>query len=217
MMDYNILFIDEESTQHDQFMDYFEHVCPEIVPQCEFPLATVDEMLQRIEELSPDAVVTDFRLNEIRIDIHYNVKYNGIDLINAIREQREGFPCFVITSFDDEAVNGSDDVNMVYIKDILRPAADKAKVTFAERITRQIDKYRSRIGNARQELSVLIEKRYNGNANICDEERIIELDSFLEKSLDSYDSIPEQLKKLSNLDRLNTLINKVDNLLKKME
>jgi hypothetical protein len=180
-------------------------------------LATVDEMLQRIEELSPDAVVTDFRLNEIRIDIHYNVKYNGIDLINAIREQREGFPCFVITSFDDEAVNGSDDVNMVYIKDILRPAADKAKVTFAERITRQVDKYRSRIGNARQELSVLIEKRYNGNANICDEERIIELDSFLEKSLDSYDSIPEQLKKLSNLDRLNTLINKVDNLLKKME
>lgn len=217
MMDYNILFIDEESTQHDQFMDYFEQVCPEMVPQCEFPLATVDEMLQRIEELSPDAVVTDFRLNEIRIDIHYNVKYNGIDLINAIREQREGFPCFVITSFDDEAVNGSDDVNMVYIKDILRPAADKAKVTFAERITRQVDKYRSRIGNARQELSVLIEKRYNGNANICDEERIIELDSFLEKSLDSYDSIPEQLKKLSNLDRLNTLINKVDNLLKKME
>ena len=103
-MDYNILFIDEESTQHDQFMDYFEQVCPEIVPQCEFPLATVDEMLQRIEELSPDAVVTDFRLNEMRIDIHYNVKYNGIDLINAIREQREGFPCFVITSFDDEAV-----------------------------------------------------------------------------------------------------------------
>ena len=67
-MDYNILFIDEESTQHDQFMDYFEQVCPEIVPQCEFPLATVDEMLQRIEELSPDAVVTDFRLNETVID-----------------------------------------------------------------------------------------------------------------------------------------------------
>lgn len=216
-MDYKILFIDEESTQHDRFLDYFEQVCPEIVPECEYPLSTVPEMLQRIEELCADAVVADFRLNEMRTDIHYNVNYNGIELINAIREQRDGFPCFVITSHDDEAVNGSDDVNLVYIKDILRPAADKAKVTFAERITRQVDKYRSRIGNARQELSVLIDRRNSGNANVHDEERIIELDSFLEKSLDSYDSIPEQLKELSNLERLNTLIGKVDDLLKKFE
>ena len=216
-MDYTILFIDEESTQHDQFLDYFEQVCPEIVPKCEFPQPSVEEMLQRIEELHPDAVVTDFRLNEMRIDIHYNVKYNGVELINAVREQRDGFPCFVITSHDDEAVNGTDDVNMVYIKDNLRPATDKAKVTFAERITRQVDKYRSRIGNARIELSSLIDKRNSGNANVHDEERIIELDSFLEKSLDSYDSIPVQLKELSNLERLNTLIGKVDDLLKKFE
>lgn len=216
-MDYKILFIDEESTQHDLFMDYFEQVCPEITPTCEFPLPTLQEMIQRIEEICPDAIVTDFRLNEIRIDIHYNVKYDGIKLIKAIREQREDYPCFVVTSHDDEAVNGSDDVNMVYIKDILRPASDNAKVTFAERITRQVDKYRSRIGNARQELSALIEKRNNGNANVYDEERIIELDSFLEKSLDSYDSVPKQLKNLSNLDRLNTLINQVDELLKKLK
>ena len=216
-MDYKILFIDEESTQHDQFLDYFEQVCPEIVPKCEFPLSTIGEMLQRIEELCVDAVVTDFRLNEMRTDIHYNVNYDGVELINAIRKQRDGFPCFVITSHDDEAVNGTDDVNMVYIKDILKPDADKAKVTFAERVTRQVDKYRSRIGNARQELSALIEKRYSGKANVHDEERIIKLDSFLEKSLDSYDSIPDELKELSNLKRLNTLIGKVDDLLKKFE
>lgn len=216
-MDYKILFIDEESTQHDQFLDYFEKVCPEIVPKCEFPLPSVDEMLQLIEDFRPDAVVTDFRLNEMRVDIHYNVKYDGVELINAIREQRDGFPCFVITSHDDEAVNGTDDVNIVYIKDILRPFADKAKVSFAERILRQVDKYRSRIGNARQEISTLIDKRYSGYANVHDEERIIELDSFLEKTLDSYDSIPEQLKELSNLERLNTLIGKVDDLLKKIE
>jgi len=216
-MDYSILFIDEESTQHDQFMDYFEQVCPEIVPQCEFPLPTINEMLQRIEELCPDAVVTDFRLNEVRVDIHYNVKYDGIELINAIHEQREGFPCFVITSFDDEAINGSDDVNMVYIKDILRPETDKAKVTFAERITRQVDKYRSRLGNAKQELATLMKKRNDGAANVYDEERIIEIDSFLEKSLGAYDSIPKELKKLSNLDRLNSLIGRVDELLSKIE
>lgn len=216
-MDYKILFIDEESTQHDLFLDYFEKVCPEIVPKCEFPLPSVIEMLQLIEELHPDAVVTDFRLNEKRVDFHYNVKYNGVELINEIRGQRDGFPCFVITSHDDEAVNDTDDVNIVYIKDILNVDTDKAKVTFAERITSQVDKYRSRIGNARKELSSLIDKRHSGIANVQDEERIIELDSFLERTLDSYDSIPEQFKSLSNLERLNTLIGKVDELLKKFE
>lgn len=217
MMDYKILFIDEEETEQDKFLDYFETVCPEIIPECMFPAPTLDEMMGKIEEYKPDAVITDFRLNEIRVDIKYAVKYNGVELIKTIREQMEGFPCFVITSFDDDAVNDTDDVNLVYIKDILGPIKDKSKVTFAQRIISQIDKYHSRIGNARIELNDLIEKRNKGYANIHDEERIIELDSFLEKSLDAYDSIPKEMKQLSNLDRLNTLIKKIDDLIMKFE
>ena len=216
MMGYNILFIDEEETQQDLFKDYFEAACPEIEPSCVFPLATLDEMLGRIDELHPDAIVTDYQLNEIKIDIRYTVKYNGIELIKAIREQREDFPCFVITSFDDEAVNGSDDVNIVYIKDILKPDADRAKVTFAERIKLQIDKYRSRIENAKQELSSLLDKRSSGTANVFDEDRIIKLDSFLEKALCAYESIPSEMKKLTNLERLTKLIDRVDSLLEKL-
>lgn len=216
-MDYKILFIDEESTQQDRFLDYFEVVCPEITPDCMFPAPTINEMLRIIEEYKPDAIVTDFRLNEMKLDIKYTVKYNGIELINAVRQQMEGFPCFVVTSFDDDAVNDTDDVNLVYIKDILRTEKDKAKVTFAQRIIMQVDKYRSRIGNARIELKTLIDKRKSGKASIHDEERIIELDSFLEKSLDAYNSIPKQLKELTNLQRLDVLISKVDVLLKKIE
>ena len=147
-MKYTILFIDEESTQHDKFMDYFETVCPDAVPKCELPLQTLDEMLDKVWSLCPDAIVTDFQLNDKRLDIDYTVKYNGVELIRAIREQREDFPCFVITSFDDEAVNGSDDVNLVYIKDVLKHETNNAKVIFAERVTQQIDKYRSRIEKA---------------------------------------------------------------------
>lgn len=217
MMDYRILFIDEESTQHDRFKDYFELMCPDITPICEFPLSSIGEMLERIDEIHPDAIITDFLLNDIRVDIHYTVKYNGVELIDAIREQREDFPCFVITSFEDDAVNDSEDVNLVYVKDILKPDADKAKVPFAQRVILQIEKYNSKIGNARKELSALIKKRHSGEADVYDEERIIELDTFLERSLDAYDSVPKALKELSNLDRLNALINKVDELLKKVE
>lgn len=217
-MDYKILFIDEEKDQQDEFLDYFESVCPEITPHCLFPLPTIEEMMGKIEELRPHAIVTDFQLNEIKVDIKYTVKYNGVELIKSIRGQMDGFPCFVVTSFDDDAVNDSDDVNLVYIKDILRTKKeeDKAIVTFAERITSQIDKYQSKIGNAKKELMDLINKRKAGKATAQDEERIIELDTFIEKTYDNTFVVPKEMKRMSNLDRLNTLIDQVDELLNKL-
>lgn len=79
MMDYKILFIDEEEKQHDRFMDYFEAICPEIEPVCVLPKPSLEEMMALIDELHPDAIVTDYRLNEIKLHINYTVKYNGND------------------------------------------------------------------------------------------------------------------------------------------
>ena len=94
---------------------------------------------------------------------------------------------------------------------------DKAKVTFAERIISQIDKYQSKIGNAKKELMTLLDKRKSGNVTAADEEKIIELDTFLEKTYDNTFVVPKEMKTMSNLDRLNTLINQVDELLKKLD
>ena len=215
-MKYTIVFVDEETTQHDTFMDYFEDVCPEAIPKCELPLPSMEEMIDKIWSLCPDAIVTDFQLNDKKADIDYNVKYNGVELIKALRAQRENFPCFVITSFDDEAVNDSDDVNLVYIKDVLYRKVNNEKVIFAERVTQQINKYRSRIETAKHELATLINKRRSTGANVYDEQRIIELDTFLERALGAESSVPPELKAFSNLDRLNRLINKVDELLERI-
>ena len=73
-----------------------------------------------------------------------------------------------------------------------------------------------RIDNARKELSILIEKREKGNATVQDEERIIELDTFLEKTYGKEDAVPSELKHMSNLEKLNTLIDKVDCLINKL-
>lgn len=216
-MDYRILFIDEEDSQHDDFLDYFESIYPEITPNCLFPCKTMEEMIQVIDDYKPDAIITDYRLNEIKTNIKYNVPYNGVQLIKTIREQWDNFPCFVVTSFDDDAVNDSDDVNLVYIKDILHQSKDKAKVPFASRITNQIEKYIKRKVDAGRELSTLIAKREAGNANCQDENRIIQLDTFLERTLGAHNSVPEELKQLTNLDRLNSLIDKVDELIKRLD
>lgn len=54
-----------------------------------------------------------------------------------------------------------------------------------------------------------------GSISLQEEQRLIDLDDFLEKSLDSYHAIPKEMKELSNLKNIATLIDKVDDLLKK--
>jgi len=218
---YKILFIDEEQETFDDFLDYVEYSSTKdkIEVQTEFPLENIEEMIELIFKINPDAIVVDFRLNEMKTDIQYNVPYNGVELVDEFLKTRMGFPCFVLTAFDDLAVSASDDVNKVYIKNILHNNKEesKAKAKFLDRVINQIEHYKSKINNAEKELLSLIELRKSGKAGISDEERIIELDQFLENTIDRKHSIPKGYKTLSNEDRLNKILNTVDEILKKVD
>lgn len=218
---YKILFIDEQQDDIDQFKDYVEETNTkenmEVI--AEYPLESLEEMVQVIFKISPDAVITDFMLNEYRENFDYNVPYNGVQLVRELTSVREGFPCFVMTSFDDNAIKESDDVNIVYIKDILHNSEKrtKAKANFLERVESQINHYKSRIEEAENELLRLIELRNSAKATIDDENQIIKLDHFLETAIDKRNSIPEGYKTLSNTNRLDEILSKVDDLLKIVE
>jgi uncharacterized protein YdeI (YjbR/CyaY-like superfamily) len=93
----------------------------------------------------------------------------------------------------------------------------KAKVKFTDRLLKQIEHYKSRIEESQIELAKLIEIRKSGKADFSIENRIIELDDFLEKSIDANNSIPSEFKTLSNSNRLDSILNKVDELLKKID
>src|ERR1700692_4805494 len=103
---YKILFIDEQSTDIDDFKDYVEaaNTKENFTVDAEFPLEDIAEMIQLIIKHNPDAIVTDFMLNEYKENIKYNVPYNGVQLVREFISIREGFPCFVMTSFDDNAI-----------------------------------------------------------------------------------------------------------------
>lgn len=216
---YKILFIDEENDAIDEFKDYADETktSEQILVVAEFPQPTLEEMIQTIIKINPDAIITDFMLNEKKTSIKYGVEYNGIDLVKDFTSIREGFPCFVMTSFDDDAVKESDDVNIVYIKEILHSEkSSNVKASFLEKVVSQIAHYRSRIESYENELKALIELRNSGKANISDENRIIVLDQLLEQSIDRQNSIPMEFKELSNTHRLNEILSKVDNLLSKI-
>jgi len=217
---YKILFIDEEKESFEYFEDFVERSSTKdsIKVLTELPLGELEDMIEHIFKINPDAIITDFMLNEKRVDIDYNVPYNGVELVERFLEIREYFPCFVLTSFDDLAIGESEDVNKIYIKNILHNTEKtKAKVTFLDRIISQIEHYKSKIQNTEEELLKLIELRKSGKAKISDEEKIIELDHFLEKSINKQSSIPIDYKSLSNTDKLGEILSKVDELIQKVE
>lgn len=216
---YKILFIDEEKETLEDFEDFVEAFSAktELNAITKLPLADKEEMIELIIKLAPDALISDFRLNEMKTDIKYNVPYNGVELVEEFQSIRTDFPCFVLTALDDEAVNQSDDVNIVYVKNILHNKEEgNAKAKFLDRVVSQIEHYKKKIENAKNELTELVKVRKAGEANIEIENRIITLDNFLEKSIDARNAIPAEFKTLSNSNRLDSILNKVDDLLNKL-
>ncbi|MES2556105.1 MAG: hypothetical protein V4604_08140 [Bacteroidota bacterium] len=217
---YKILFIDEEKDTLEDFEEFVEKspLKAKLNPITMLPLADLDEMIEGIIKVSPDAVISDYRLNELKTDIKYTVKYNGVELVEEFQSIRNYFPCFVLTAVDDEAVNSSDDVNIVYVKNLLYNKDEgNAKASFLERVISQIEHYKSRIKNSRAELVELIEIRKKGEADILIENKIIEIDDFLEKTIDGKSVIPPEFKTLTNSNKLDNILIKVDQLLKKLD
>lgn len=215
-MKYKVLFIDEEKRQQDEFADFMDKYQDKVELICSYPLADLVQTIDMINENHPDAIVSDFKLNEIKEDIKYNVAFDGSELMDAYLDERPGFPCFVLTSFDENAIYKSHDLNIVYLKRDLTSSKDE-KITFADRIIQKIVAYQTEITQKQNRLSKLIELRRNGQATSQDEQELIRLDSFLERSMGQKTQVPEGMKELSNMNRLNDLIGKADAILAKLE
>lgn len=218
---YKLLYIDEDQDQIENFLNYIDDTNSNNIFQVitQFPLGDKEEMIDKIIKINPDVIVSDFLLNENIGSLGYNVPYNGVELVEDFLSIRNKFPCFVLTAKDQDAVSDSEDVNLVYTKSLMTTEIEdtKAKVKFTDRLVKQIEHYKSRIESAQKELAELIEIRKNGKADFDIEKRIIELDDFLEKSIDAKNVIPSEFKSLSNSQKLDNMLSKVDELLKKLD
>jgi len=109
MAKFNIAYIDESGADTRRFQrfafSYFD-VSP-IAPK-----PVLKDTIKEVMDSNCDAVIADFDLAEQDPTIHYD----GTDLVRAVLKKREGFPVFILTSFEDDAISKGDDVNIVYEK-----------------------------------------------------------------------------------------------------
>ncbi|WP_066659915.1 MULTISPECIES: hypothetical protein [unclassified Sphingomonas] len=135
------------------------------------PEAHLADMVEALLALPIDALVSDFRLSDAS-----PVEYDGGKLVSAYLATRADFPCFIRTSWDNDALHGTDDVNRVYSKE--GGSQDLNRPLF-ERISLQIAHYKQQLQIWSDELETLlaIDRSTLSAAQI---ERIVELDTRIE-------------------------------------
>lgn len=162
------------------------------------PLATIEETLHLIEEARPDALISDFRLNEYMDAIGYT----GVDLIAAFTKNRPDFPCFLTTGYPRSAIENAIrgmDVNAIYSKTESFAADDasdddEGAGPFLLRVRRKIDAYKEEISSAESRIFELRKKLEADGLAPFEAKELFELDSRIEYLLGAKYSIPSDLK-----------------------
>lgn len=218
-MTYNIGIIDDDASKTTQMITYLrlgwkdtegnlikeKYKDVELNPY-ELKLKNnLDTMVEAIYTSKLDALIIDYNLSS-----QQNISYSGIDLVKAIQNRLNEFPIFVLTSYQDDLfLKECFDVYQVF--DFERYLKDQnERIELNSKIVEQIKKYKNSIVNWKKELSTLL-PQLGTNSTI--DERIIELDTKIEKSIDGVSALSQKMKKDLDGNRIQNLINKIDQLI----
>jgi len=203
-MKYKIAYIDEDQTDIRRFQrfsfNYFD-----IIPI--IPKDSIEDTCQEILEHHVDAIISDFDFAEQLTTVHYD----GTDLVSLFLKKREGFPVFILTSYEEDAISKGEDVNIIYEKKEM----DEGEM-FLERVKAQIEKYRHKLEMDETRLLELIAQSKKRRLDAVEMEELSELDSKIEKSLDKESRITNLLRDDKEASELSELLKKVDELAKSL-
>lgn len=218
-MNYSIGIIDDDSTKITQLLTYLELgwddedgnllkkkyedvvLCPH-----EIKLESTEaDMVQRVYETKPDALIIDYKLSS-----QENIAYSGISLASAINDKLHGFPIFILTSFQDD-VFSKESFDVYQVFDFERYIVDQEeRLEINSKIVEQIRKYTRTIHQWKSELSKLIPLR---GTSVSVDDRILELDTLIENSIDGSSALSPKMKRDLGSNHIQELIAKIDSII----
>ena len=174
------------------------------------PEHTLEATIDVILGFHCKALVADYQLSEHMA----GVDFNGVELVKAYQKRFDGFPCFVATSYADQAVQESIDTNIIFPKsDFLRAGkeseAREPELPFFVRVRRKLEEYESFVERTVAEFNRLAEASERGELTIGDAERLVELDGVVERLRGKDAALPNRLKG-SSLTVIGDLIDRAE-------
>ncbi|NKC20358.1 hypothetical protein CWC29_016285 [Pseudoalteromonas sp. S4498] len=208
---FKVIYVDEDPEARTDFKLNFvnKESCDLIIVHPEFEL---DDMVEFIIAESPEAVVTDFRLK----DKEPQVTYDGVDLIKKIKEIKSKLPCFVLTSYEGEAINVALDVNWIHDKEEIHEDENDRPV-FSQKVIQQIHVNRGileRLLSKKQGLFTILQQR---DLTEIEERELVELSNEIEMFIFNDIKIPKEIKSYDGLAKLDSLISLSDRLLEEID
>lgn len=213
-MKYKIAYIDEDkgwiNTFYHTFKNDFEIFRMEVNQE-----SSVESILLDIQINNLDAVVTDYLLEE-----NAEVPFNGNKIVEALKNKRPHFPIIMLTSFPTQAIGHTDDVHIIYTKDILTIENDKDQEeldVFKNKILANISNYYKKINETNLKIEQLIEKRNSSSLDIKEEEELSKLYILFDELNPDGKDLPANLINRDSITKLNEFVNETKEILEELK
>ena len=218
-MNYSIGIIDDDSTKITQLLTYLDLGWDDedgnllkkkyegvVLSPIEIKLeSTEEEMVHKVYETKPDALIIDYKLSS-----QQNIAYSGVSLAEAIDAKLHDFPIFILTSFQDD-VYSKECFDVYQVFDFERYIGDQnERLEINSKIVEQIRKYNRMIFQWKSELAELIPLK---GTSVSIDERIMELDTWIENSIDGTSALCLKMKRDLGSNHIQELIAKIDSII----
>lgn len=216
-----LLYVDEEADQGRRVLlaaglsGYFkDDEVDTIVPE-----PSLDIMIERIIESRCEVLITDYQLSEYKSD----VQYTGLELIQEMQRQFEGFPCFLTTNYVPHALAKLHDVNLIFPKEdylageIGSGEKFKTKLPFFLRVRTKIDEYRADRRRLEEEFQTLYARSLNEALNAAELQTLLDIDDRLERAIGGREAALPRLLKVDALGPFNVLLRRAGDLALEIE
>ncbi|WP_028524680.1 hypothetical protein [Runella limosa] len=211
-MKYRIAYIDEDkgwiNTFYHTFKNDFDVTRIEVDSE-----SSIESIFVKLRESNLDAIVTDYLLEE-----NAEVPFNGNKIVEEIKRTRPYFPIVMLTSYPTQAIGHTDDVHIIYSKDILTVENDKEELEiFKAKIQSNISNYYRKIEDTNTRIEQLIEKRNNKGLDIAEEEELTKLYILFDELNPEGKDLPANLIHRDSISKLNEFVNETKEILEELK
>lgn len=213
-MKYRIAYIDEDkgwiNTFYQTFKNDFEILRIEVNPE-----SSVESILSQLLASDLNAIVTDYLLEE-----NAEVPFNGNKIVEEIKRIKPHFPIVMLTSFPTQAIGHTDDVHIIYNKNILSVENDREKEEldiFKSKIQSNISNYYKKIDDTNFKIEQLVEKRNNDGLEISEEEELTKLYILFDELNPDGKDLPANLIHRDSISKLNEFVSETREILEELK
>lgn len=213
-MKYRIAYIDEDkgwiNTFYQTFKNDFEISRIEVNPE-----SSVESILNQLLESDLNAIVTDYLLEE-----NAEVPFNGNKIVEEMKKIKPHFPIVMLTSFPTQAIGHTDDVHIIYNKNILSVENDREKEEldiFKSKIQSNISNYYKKIDDTNLRIEELVEKRNDVGLEIFEEEELTKLYILFDELNPEGKDLPANLIHRDSISKLNEFVSETREILEELK